>query len=50
MLDEIAKLNRKDRQVVGDPEIDARISQYEMAFRAIQCARPDRRAEKPAPR
>jgi hypothetical protein len=27
MLDEIAKLNRKDRQVVGDPEIDARISQ-----------------------
>ena len=33
MLDEIAKLNRKDRQVVGDPEIDARISQYELAFR-----------------
>ena len=33
MLDEIASLNRKDRQVVGDPEIDARISQYEMAFR-----------------
>jgi hypothetical protein len=26
-------LNRKDRQVVGDPEIDARISQYELAFR-----------------
>ena len=33
MLDEIASLNRKDRQVVGDPEIDSRISQYEMAFR-----------------
>jgi hypothetical protein len=33
MLDEIASLNRKDRQVVGDPEIDARISQYELAFR-----------------
>lgn len=33
MLDEIASLNRKDRKIVGDPEIDARISQYEMAFR-----------------
>ena len=33
MLDEIANLNRKDRKIVGDPEIDARISQYEMAFR-----------------
>tara|TARA_Y100001978_G_scaffold26682_1_gene22770 strand:- start:5302 stop:6768 length:1467 start_codon:yes stop_codon:yes gene_type:complete len=40
MLDEIAKLNRKDRQVVGDPEIDARISQYEMAFR-MQSSVPD---------
>ena len=40
MLDEIANLNRKDRQVVGDPEIDARISQYEMAFR-MQSSVPD---------
>ncbi|MBT3635378.1 MAG: DUF1501 domain-containing protein, partial [Opitutae bacterium] len=40
MLDEIAKLNRKDKQVVGDPEIDARISQYEMAFR-MQSSVPD---------
>jgi hypothetical protein len=40
MLDEIATLNRKDRQVVGDPEIDARISQYEMAFR-MQSSVPD---------
>jgi hypothetical protein len=40
MLDEIASLNRKDRQVVGDPEIDARISQYEMAFR-MQTSVPD---------
>ena len=40
MLDEIAKLNRKDRQAVGDPEIDARISQYEMAFR-MQSSVPD---------
>ncbi len=40
MLDEIAQLNRKDRQVVGDPEIDARISQYEMAFR-MQSSVPD---------
>ena len=40
MLDEIASLNRKDRQVVGDPEIDARISQYELAFR-MQSSVPD---------
>lgn len=33
MLDELALLNRKDHQLVKDPEIDARISQYEMAFR-----------------
>ena len=33
MLDELAMLNRKDHQLVKDPEIDARISQYEMAFR-----------------
>ena len=33
MLDELAMLNRKDHQLVKDPEIDARISQYELAFR-----------------
>jgi hypothetical protein len=33
MLDELAMLNRKDHQLIKDPEIDARISQYEMAFR-----------------
>ncbi|MDA8775300.1 DUF1501 domain-containing protein [Opitutales bacterium] len=33
MLDELAMLNRKDHLLVKDPEIDARISQYEMAFR-----------------
>ena len=33
MLDELAALNQRDLKVLGDPEIDARISQYEMAFR-----------------
>ncbi|MBP9222773.1 MAG: DUF1501 domain-containing protein [Verrucomicrobiales bacterium] len=33
MLDELASLNRRDYEVFGDPEIDTRISQYEMAFR-----------------
>ena len=33
MLDELAALNQRDLKVFGDPEIDARISQYEMAFR-----------------
>ena len=33
MLDELASLNRRDHEAFGDPEIDARISQYEMAFR-----------------
>jgi|TARA_Y200000002_G_C22634113_1_gene643849 hypothetical protein len=33
MLDELAHLNRREHEVVKDPEIDARISQYEMAFR-----------------
>ena len=40
MLDELAHLNRRDHQVVKDPEIDARISQYEMAFR-MQTSVPD---------
>jgi hypothetical protein len=33
MLDGIAKLNNMHEQVYGDPEIETRISQYEMAFR-----------------
>jgi hypothetical protein len=33
MLDDIAALNAKRHAVVGDPEIEARIAQYEMAFR-----------------
>ncbi len=33
MLDSLAELNAKRLQVTGDPEIDARIAQYEMAYR-----------------
>jgi hypothetical protein len=33
MLDDVAKLNRQQHAVVGDPEIESRIAQYEMAFR-----------------
>jgi hypothetical protein len=33
MLDSLARLNRKELDAVGDPETQARISQYEMAFR-----------------
>ena len=33
MLDDLADLNRQQHAVVGDPEIKARIAQYEMAFR-----------------
>jgi len=33
MLDSIAKLNGMRQQVYNDPEIETRISQYEMAFR-----------------
>jgi hypothetical protein len=33
MLDSLAELNSKRLQVTGDPEIDARITQYEMAYR-----------------
>ncbi len=33
MLDDLAKLNRRQHEAVGDPEIEARIAQYEMAFR-----------------
>jgi hypothetical protein len=33
MLDELAKLNRERFNEVGDPEIQSRIAQYEMAYR-----------------
>ena len=33
MLDGIAEINQAKKQETGDPEIDARIAQYEMAFR-----------------
>jgi hypothetical protein len=32
-LDDLAKLNRKNAETFGDPEIIARVSQYEMAYR-----------------
>ena len=40
MLDVITKLNSERAEEVGDPEIRARIEQYEMAFR-MQTAVPD---------
>jgi hypothetical protein len=33
MLDDLAELNRMKHEAIGDPEIQTRISQYEMAFR-----------------
>ena len=33
LLDDLAKLNQIKQQEIGDPEISARISQYEMAYR-----------------
>ena len=33
MLDRLAKLNRLREQEIGDPEINTRIAQYEMAYR-----------------
>src|SRR5207247_5279760 len=33
MLDGVAKLNRILAEEYGDPEIDARVTQYEMAYR-----------------
>ncbi len=33
VLDSLAQLNRQRLQVVGDPEIETRINQYEMAYR-----------------
>jgi len=40
MLDRLAELNGKRLQEVGDPEIETRIAQYEMAFR-MQASVPD---------
>src|ERR1043166_3289769 len=40
MLDGLAKLNEKRYQAFADPEINTRISQYEMAFR-MQTSVPD---------
>jgi uncharacterized protein (DUF1501 family) len=40
MLDALAKLNRKEYETVGDPEIQTRIAQYEMAFR-LQTSVPE---------
>ena len=39
-LDSIAKMNQLRRESVGDPEIDTRISAYEMAYR-MQTSVPD---------
>ncbi|MBI3878716.1 MAG: DUF1501 domain-containing protein [Verrucomicrobia bacterium] len=39
-LDELAALNRNRHAAMGDPEITARIAQYEMAFR-MQASVPD---------
>jgi hypothetical protein len=33
MLDALSELNRKELETVGDPEINTRIAQYEMAYR-----------------
>ncbi len=40
MLDELAALNQHDHHLFGDPEITARVAQYEMAFR-MQASVPD---------
>ncbi len=40
MLDALAELNQRRLQQLGDPEIQTRISQYEMAFR-MQSSVPD---------
>ena len=40
MLDGVAKLNQMAAQAFGDPEINTRIAQYEMAFR-MQTSVPD---------
>jgi len=40
MLDSLARLNASTAERIGDPETDARIAQYEMAFR-MQTSVPD---------
>jgi uncharacterized protein (DUF1501 family) len=40
MLDAVAKLNHLKREAYGDPEIDTRIQQYEMAYR-MQASVPE---------
>ena len=40
MLNDLAELNGERHQIVGDPEIEARIAQYEMAFR-MQASVPE---------
>lgn len=40
MLDGVAQLNQMSQQAFGDPEIEARIAQYEMAYR-MQTSVPD---------
>ncbi len=40
MLDDLAKLNAMRAEATGDPEIETRIAQYEMAFR-MQTSVPD---------
>ncbi|MDA7888081.1 DUF1501 domain-containing protein [Akkermansiaceae bacterium] len=40
MLDDLAALNGERHQIVGDPDIEARIAQYEMAFR-MQASVPE---------
>ncbi len=40
LLDDMQALNHEHAGIVGDPEIDTRISQYEMAFR-MQASVPD---------
>jgi hypothetical protein len=39
-LDLIGEMNRRRLSIIGDPEIDTRISQYEMAFR-LQTSAPE---------
>ncbi len=39
-LDELAALNRRRHAALGDPEIETRVAQYEMAFR-MQASVPD---------
>jgi len=40
MLDDLMGLNKEHKAVMGDPEIDTRIAQYELAFR-MQMSVPD---------